>query len=47
MKVFVTGKNEYNNFESQYPEQIKRLREKLPNINEEGNPFLIIYYFKK
>lgn len=46
MKVFVTGKNEYNNFESQYPEQIKRLREKLPNINEEGNPFLIIYYFK-
>lgn len=47
MKVFVTGKNEYNNFESQYPEQIKRLREKFPNINEEGNPFLIIYYFKK
>ena len=47
MKVFVTGKNEYNNFESQYPEQIKRLREKFPNINEEGNPFLIIYYLKK
>ena len=28
-------------------EEIKQLREKLPNINEEGNPFLIIYYFKK
>lgn len=47
MKVFVRGKDAYNNFESQYPEQIKRLREKFPNIDEEGNPFLVIYYLKK
>jgi hypothetical protein len=43
MKVMWQGKNEYNDFESIYPEQIKRLREKFPSINEEGNPFLVIY----
>jgi hypothetical protein len=46
MKEVWVGKNEYNDFESQYPEQIKRLREKFPHIDEEGNPFLIIHYIR-
>jgi hypothetical protein len=46
MKELWTGKDEYNDFESQYPEQIKRLREKFPHIDEEGNPFLIIHYIR-
>jgi hypothetical protein len=46
MKDMWIGKNEYNDFESQYPEQTKRLREKFSHIDEEGNPFLIIYSIK-
>ncbi|MDR1338986.1 MAG: 6-bladed beta-propeller [Prevotellaceae bacterium] len=43
MKTAWEGKNEYNDFRTQYPEQIKRFREKFSNIDEEGNPFLVIY----
>jgi hypothetical protein len=43
VKMFWNGKNEYVDFESNYPEQIKRLREKFPHVDEEGNPFLVIY----
>jgi hypothetical protein len=43
MKVVWQGKNEYSDFQSQYPEQIKRFREKFSSIDEEGNPFLVIY----
>jgi hypothetical protein len=35
-----------DDFESQYPEQTKRLREKFSYIDEEGNPFLVIYSIK-
>jgi hypothetical protein len=37
------GKDQYNDFESVYPEQIRRLREKFEYVNEDGNPFLVIY----
>jgi hypothetical protein len=41
------GKDKYgNDFESTYPEQVKRLREKFSHIDEDGNPFLIIYSIK-
>jgi hypothetical protein len=40
------GKDAYNDFEAKYPEQIKRLREKFPHVDEEGNPFLAIFYIK-
>jgi hypothetical protein len=46
IKTVWDGKNQYNNFEAKYPEQIKRLREKIPHVDEEGNPFLVIYYVK-
>jgi hypothetical protein len=39
-----TGKDEYNDYESQYSEQIKRMRKRFPTVDEEGNPFLVIYY---
>ena len=37
------GKDKYNDYEAKYPEQIKRLREKFNHIDENGNPFLLIY----
>jgi hypothetical protein len=43
VKEFWVGKNQYVDFEAMYPEQIKRLREKFSNIDDEGNPFLVIY----
>jgi hypothetical protein len=46
MKRMWNGKDEYNDFESKYPDQIKRLREKFNNITEDGNPFLIIYHIR-
>jgi len=39
MKHFWIG--EY--IEDRYPEQLKRLRERFPEIDEEDNPFLVIY----
>ncbi|MDR3266193.1 MAG: 6-bladed beta-propeller [Tannerella sp.] len=46
VKPFWVGKNQYVDFESKYPEQVKRLREKFSHIDEEGNPFLVIYSIK-
>ncbi len=37
------GKDKYNDYEAKYPEQIKRLRERLNHVDENGNPFLIVY----
>lgn len=47
VKRNIVGKDEYNDFESMYPTQIKNLREKFKNIsiNEEDNSFLLIHYF--
>jgi hypothetical protein len=39
------GKDDYNDFWKDYPEQIKNLRSKFKSIDEEDNPFLIIYSF--
>lgn len=46
IKECCIGKNQYNDFEAKYPEQIRRLREKFPHVDEEGNPFLVIYYMR-
>ena len=40
---FLKGKNEYDNFEENYPEQIQRMREELPDIHEDSNPCIVIY----
>ena len=47
VKRNIMGKDEYNDFESLYREQVGNLREKFKNanINEEDNPFLLIHYF--
>jgi hypothetical protein len=44
MKRSWDGKDEYNDFWKKYSRQIKNLRKKFDHINEEGNPFLVIYY---
>lgn len=46
MKKFIAGKDEYNNFEELYPEQIKRMKEKFShlNVDEQSNSFLVTYY---
>lgn len=41
------GRNEYNDFEALYPEQVKNLRRKFPKIDPDGNPFLILYRIKE
>jgi hypothetical protein len=46
VKRMWTGKDEYNDFWPKHSEQIMRLREKFPTVNEDGNPFLLIYYLK-
>jgi hypothetical protein len=46
IKEICIGKNQFNDFITKYPEQIKSLREKFPHVDEEGNPFLVIYYIK-
>lgn len=43
IKTMWDGKDEYNNFEEEYPNQVKNLREKFDTIREDGNPFLIMY----
>ncbi len=43
LKKFWNGQDAYNNYELDYPQQIKNLREKFEIVNEEGNPFLIMY----
>jgi hypothetical protein len=46
MKRMAAGNDGYNDYESRYPEQVKRLREKFPDIKEDGNPFLIVYQIR-
>jgi hypothetical protein len=47
LKRMWDGKDKYgNDFESKYPEQTKRLRERFSRIDKEGNPFLVIYSIK-
>ena len=46
LKDLWVGRNEYNDFEAKYPEQVKRLRVKFDSVDEEGNPFLLIHYLK-
>lgn len=41
----LAGKNEYVNFEEEYPEQIKRMREEFHGIEEDSNPCVVVYYF--
>lgn len=41
----IAGKNEYVNFEEDYPEQVKRMREEFPGIEEDSNPCVVIYSF--
>lgn len=40
------GGNEYNDFEKDRPTQVKNLRKRFKNIDEDGNPFLIIYHLR-
>ena len=49
MRESINGGDEFNDFESNYPEQIKNLRAKFKSrtINEDDNPFLIVHYIKK
>lgn len=37
------GYNEFNDFEKDYPSQVENLRKDIKTVNEDGNPFLIIY----
>lgn len=37
------GHDRYNDFESMFPAQIKRLREDFPEVDPAGNPFLAVY----
>ena len=36
--------NEYVNFEKEYPEQIHRMRKELPDIKEDDNPCIVVYF---
>jgi len=48
VKKMLDGKDAYNDFESMYPEQIKRLRARLAGIqiDDMSNPFLLVYKTK-
>jgi len=48
VKKMIVGRDEYNDFEALYPEEIKRLRAKLGHlkIDEMSNPFLLVYKIK-
>ncbi len=37
------GGNEYNDFEKDRPTQVKNLRKRFKNIDEDGNPFIVRY----
>lgn len=45
MQEKLRGKNQYVNFEEDYPEQIKRMREEFTGIEEDSNPCVVIYSF--
>ena len=42
IKDILEGRN--FDFESKYPEQIKNLRDKIGHVDEEDNPYLVMYY---
>jgi hypothetical protein len=46
VKRMWTGKDQYNDFWPQHGEQIENLRKKFPVVDEEGNPYLLIYSLK-
>lgn len=41
----LAGKNQYVDYEEEYPEQIKRMREEFTGIEEDSNPCVVIYSF--
>lgn len=43
LKPFVEGRDEYNDYEAEYPRQVERLRAVVPGISEADNPCLVIY----
>lgn len=43
MAVILAGGDKYNDFESQYPQQIERMRDILGQVTEQDNDFLIVY----
>jgi hypothetical protein len=45
IKRLWNGRDEYNDFEASYPDQIRRLREDFPELKEDGNPFIMVYPF--
>lgn len=45
MREKLAGKNQYVNYEEDYPEQIKRMREEFSDIKEDSNPCVVIYSF--
>lgn len=45
MQEKLRGKNQYVNFEEDYPEQIKRMREEFTGVEEDSNPCVVIYFF--
>jgi hypothetical protein len=46
MKRFWNGKDAWNDFWPDHAQQIRNLRAKFESIDEEGNPFLIVYYVR-
>ena len=46
MKTSWVGKTKYVDFMPEHGEQIERLRKKFPVVDEEGNPYLLIYSIK-
>ncbi|OUN65994.1 MULTISPECIES: 6-bladed beta-propeller [Butyricimonas] len=44
MNEYLKGYNEYVNFEKEYPEQIHRMRKELPDIKEDDNPCIVVYF---
>lgn len=45
MHEILKGGHEYVNYEEKYPEQIKRMREVLPEIAEDDNPCIVLWKF--
>lgn len=43
MDLFLTGKNEYNDFTAEYGSQIEALNKRLGHVADDDNPLLIVY----
>lgn len=41
----LAGKNQYVNYEEDYPEQVERMRKEFSGIEEDSNPCVVIYSF--